>query len=195
MDAATPPPLLLASTSPRRRELLAGCGIPFDCYAPPDREVAEESDHRLSPEALAMHNAGTKLESAREAYPRHAIIAADTTVILDGQCLGKPRDLDHARDYLARLSGQRHTVLTALGFSLPGKSPRTEAVRTNVYFHALSKARIEAYLELVPVLDKAGAYAFQDRGGEIIDRIEGSAHNVIGLPTEVLLPWLREAGY
>ncbi|MEM1057778.1 MAG: Maf family protein [Verrucomicrobiota bacterium] len=194
-SALIPPPLLLASTSPRRRELLAGLGLEFDGYAPPDRELAEDGDHDLEPEELAHHNVGTKLDSARAAYPGHAIIAADTVVILDGGCLGKPRDLDQARDYLSRLSGREHTVLTALGFALSGQDAAIKSVRTVVRFRSLSPDQINNYLEKVPVLDKAGAYAFQDQGSLVVEGISGSAHNVIGLPTEALVPLLQEAGY
>lgn len=189
------PPLLLASTSPRRRELMDRLGLPYTTFSPPDEELPEDGDHELSPAELAGHNAGTKLRSARSAFPDHTLIAADTIVVLDGQSLGKPRDLEQAADYLARLSGRCHTVLTALALAFPGQKPQIEPVTTAVYFHPLASAAIQDYLEKVPVLDKAGAYAYQEHGHLVVERIEGSADNVIGLPTETLNAWLLNHGY
>lgn len=190
-----PPPLLLASTSPRRRDLMDRLGWPYTAFSPPDEELPEDGDHALPPADLASHNAATKLRSARTAFPEHTIIAADTIVVLEGQCLGKPRDLTQAAEFLARLSGRRHTVLTALALTLPGAKPKIEPVTTEVYFRPLDSAAIDDYLARVPVLDKAGAYAFQEEGHRVVERIVGSADNVIGLPTETLHAWLLEAGY
>ncbi len=189
------PPLLLASTSPRRRELMDRLGLAYTAYSPPDEELPEDGDHALSPAELACHNAGTKIRSARAAYPEHTLIAADTIVVLYEVSLGKPRDLAQAAEYLARLSGQRHTVLTALALALPGTEPIIEPITTDVFFRSLSSADIQDYLEKVPVLDKAGAYAFQEQGHLVVERIKGSADNVIGLPTETLRAWLQNAGY
>lgn len=170
-------------------------GFPYTAYSPPDRELPEDGDHAMSATELAGHNAGTKVQSARRAYPDHTIIAADTIVVLEGRTLGKPRDLAQAADFLAQLSGRRHTVLTALAFALPERPTRLEPITTDVFFRPLSTTDIEAYLQQVPVLDKAGAYAFQDHGHLVVERIEGSAENVIGLPTESLKEWCLEAGY
>ena len=187
--------MLLASTSPRRRELLASLGVEFEVFSPPDRELSEEGDHALGPEELAAHNVGTKTETAAEIYPEHAIIAADTIVILQGQAIGKPRDLNHAKQTLHRLSGQTHTVLTALCLRKPKAAIKTELVRTQVTFLDLGQAQIEQYVQTVNVLDKAGAYGYQDHGDWVVKEVVGSESNVIGLPMETLSVWLKAEGY
>lgn len=172
--------LILASASPRRRALLEAAGIPCD-VAPP--AVEENADPALPARALALHNARLKAFDVAGQYPGAVVLGADTLVSLDGEALGKPADAAEARAMLRRLSGRTHEVHT--GVCLVRLDPRRVvefAEVTHVRFRPLSDAAIEDYLRKVPALDKAGAYAAQEHGSLIIERLEGSFSNVVGLP-------------
>ena len=178
------PPFLLASTSPRRRELLREIVNDFEVVGSLATELHDAS---LPPRHLCEVNAQRKAWEVAERHPDHLVLGADTLVFLDQQPLGKPADLDHARHTLARLSGRIHSVITGVCLVHRRKNRmQTFAEVTHVQFKTLPEPVIEEYLREVPVLDKAGAYAIQQRGELLVERIEGSLSNVIGLPVEAL---------
>jgi septum formation protein len=182
--------LILASASPRRRELLAAAGIHCD-IDPVD--VDESVRPGESPEAYVTRLALMKAEAGRVRHPDCAVLGADTTVVLDGEILAKPVDDADAIAMLTRLAGRAHDVLTAVSLALPtGTFSRTE--RTTVWFTALSRAEIRAYVASGEPRDKAGAYAIQGLASRFVPRIDGSYTNVVGLPVGTVWELLREAG-
>ncbi len=176
--------LILASQSPRRRELLAREGLSFRVEV---RETEELHDATLPPEELCARNAAAKAEAVAAEFPQDTVIGADTLVFIDGEPLGKPADVAEAVAMLTRLQGCRHSVCTAVAVILPGGERRDFAETTTVRFRPLSAADIRRYLDAVYVLDKAGAYAIQEHGEMIIEGIDGDLDNVIGLPVTRLL--------
>ncbi len=191
------PPLVLASTSPRRRELLSALGLPFD-VAGSDFDEGSVPVGSLPPGEWVMHLAEGKARAAAARTPGHAIvIGADTTVILGGDTLNKPRDDDDARQMLRRLSGQTHTVYTGLCLVETQNSAvvraATNFAQTEVTFAPLSPAVIDAYVVTGEPRDKAGAYGIQGKALAFIPRIEGDYFNVVGLPLfllcQMLEPW------
>jgi septum formation protein len=173
---------ILASGSPRRRELLAGLGVRFDVVtAPVDEHEAEDAD----PRALVRHNAALKAAWVAERHPDALVLGADTTVFVDGTVLNKPVDLDDARRMLRLLSGRAHSVFTGLALrAVAAGLSEDHGVESRVFFRLLDEAAIERYLAAAHALDKAGAYGIQDHGEIIIERHEGSLTNIIGLPVE-----------
>lgn len=177
-------PLILASQSPRRVELMREAGFIFETLVP---EVEEAHDPALTPEALTVENARRKAVAAAQQRPEALTVGADTLVYLDGEPLGKPRDLTEAGQMLARLSGRGHEVCTGVYLAWDGgRRGRGFHVITEVVFKPLSEDAIRAYHALVNPLDKAGAYGIQEYGDRIVDHYEGSWSNVMGLPMERL---------
>ena len=176
--------LILASGSPRRRDLLLRAGLPFCVIT---REVDELQIADLCPQDLCARNARLKVEAVASLFPQDSVVGADTLVFLDGEPLGKPRDLDDARAMLARLQGRTHCVCTAVAINLPNGEQRDFAELSRVTFHAMSPEDIERYLTEVSVLDKAGAYAMQEKSELIVESVQGDVDNVIGLPIARLL--------
>lgn len=176
------PRLLLASASPRRRQLLADAGYDFEVVSP---QVAEIHDDRFTLRELTACNALRKGLAAARAHPGHVVLAADTLVALEDQLIGKPADRAEAVRLLKRLSGRTHRVASSvfLGDLRAGKSI-SFTVLSHVTFKKLSARLIEGYLRRIDPLDKAGGYAAQGEGKMIIARIDGSRSNVIGLPME-----------
>jgi septum formation protein len=195
MCASAPAALILASRSPRRRELLAGAGLRFEVRAP---EVPEDRAPGETPEAFATRAALAKAEVvARRAgpLPARVVLAADTVVVLDDEVLGKPRDPGEALSHLRRLAGRRHRVLTAVAVvDSATLAARHTVVESRVTLRQADPAELAAYVASGEPLDKAGAYAAQGEGRRFVARIEGSESNVIGLPLEEALALLREAG-
>lgn len=184
------PPLVLASRSPRRRELLVAAGAKDVKIAASD--VEESADASIGLAALVLHNARVKATDIAAQFPRSIVLGADTLVWLDGTALGKPPDMGEARQMLKRLSGRVHEVCT--GVHLVRLEPHLQIEfheTTRVRFRPLDAAAIDAYLDKVDVLDKAGAYALQEHGDLIIESVEGSRSNVVGLPVERTLAALR----
>ncbi len=179
--------LILASQSPRRRELLAREGIAFRVET---RDTEELHDASLPPEVLCARNAAAKAEAVAAEFPQDTVIGADTLVFIDKEPLGKPADRAAAAAMLARLQGRTHSVCTAVALILPGGERRDFVETTTVCFLPLDAVAIERYLDAVYVLDKAGAYAIQEHGEMIIDHIEGDWDNVVGLPVARLLSLL-----
>ena len=186
------PKLLLASNSPRRRELLIEAGFDFEVFAP---KVAERFDVDLTLRELTALNAMHKGLSAARAHPKRVVLAADTLVAIDHHILGKPKNKRDAVAMLQRLSGRAHEVCSAV-FICRFASARSISFSevSHVHFRELSRAKIDNYFTRVDPLDKAGAYAAQGFGSKIIERIDGSYTNVVGLPMEKTIPALAEFG-
>jgi septum formation protein len=181
--------LILASGSPRRRELLSEMGLAFTVQSADVLELDATSAPHLTPLQLAQENARIKANAITSA-PGQWILSADTVVALEGRVYGKPASLAQARDYLRALSGKRHQVITACLLKTPAAEHAFHDI-SSVTFLSFSDDTISRYLAEVPVLDKAGAYALQQRGEWLIDSTAGSRHNIIGLPTEKLATLLR----
>jgi septum formation protein len=182
-------PLILASASPRRNDLLRELVHDFTVITADD--VEEAHDAALSPAELTGHNARLKAAAVARHHPEAIVLGADTLVYLDNTPLGKPADKAEAETMLRQLSGRTHTVCT--GVCLHGPGPDTLISfhdLTQVTFRVLDESLIATYLDRVPVLDKAGAYAAQDHGHLIIEKIDGSLSTVIGLPVEALAQYL-----
>lgn len=169
---------ILASGSPRRKELLSKLVDPFEIVVPD----VDESILHLPPKDLPAEESRMKAYAVSSRYPDAEILACDTIVILHGEALGKPKDKEDARRMLRAQSGQKEIVLS--GYTYIGKGREiTRSVATEVYFNELSDELIERYLEEKRPFDKAGAYGIQD-GYPLIKEIIGSYDNVMGLPTE-----------
>ena len=185
--------LILASTSPRRADLLRESGVAFQVVRPEVEEWTAEDFPEVAPGELARANARRKAKAVVEGNPRRAVLAADTLVVCEGRIMGKPADEEMAREMLGWLSGRIHEVVTAAVLMMPGgKKSREAVVRTRVKFRALEAGEVADYVREVDVLDKAGAYALQDGGDRLVERVEGSRSNVIGLPMETVLPWCED---
>jgi septum formation protein len=190
--AAVPPRLVLASASPRRRDLLAQVGIHPDAVAP--AEVDETPLPRELPRPHALRLARAKAEAVARREPGAFVLAADTVVACGRRILGKPGDADEAERWLRLLSGRRHRVVTAVALASRG-GVRLRAVETAVRFKRLSDAEIRAYLASGDWEGKAGGYAIQSRAGAFVPWIGGSYSNVVGLPLTETLGLLEGAGF
>jgi septum formation protein len=186
------PSLVLASSSPRRALLLSEAGFEFEIASP---RVGEKFDVGLTLREVTLWNAIRKGMSIAEARPDSIVLAADTLVALDDQIIGKPAGLDEAKKMLQRLSGRTHEVCSAV-FIYQQTSGRSVTFRdiSRVRFRRLTGSMIENYLAKVNPLDKAGAYAAQGSGAEIIAKIKGSFTNVVGLPMEETVAALAKFG-
>lgn len=192
MKARSRPHIILASASPRRAELLRAAGLHFD-VVPPDG--VEELLDGNTPEALAIRNAESKAAAVAKLNPDAFVIAADTIVVLGEEIFGKPRDLDDAGRMLGRLAGRQHEVLTAVCVvHRPLGTQLSFCDRTRVWMRPLASAQIRDYFAKMDPLDKAGAYAIQEHGDGVVERIDGSYSNVVGLPVERLLATLQRVG-
>lgn len=186
------PPLILASASPRRALLLEALGVPYEVAVPRVDETPLEGE---SPAAHVARLAENKATTVAIRHPGRAILAADTTVVLDGRIFGKPAHREEARLMLAALQGRTHEVLTGY-VVLDGRGASSRGVaKSLVTMRALSSKEIEAYLGEGEYGDKAGAYAAQGKGSSLIERIEGSYTNVVGLPLEPVGEILLRLGY
>jgi septum formation protein len=174
------PKLILASGSPRRKDLLTEAGYDFQVIVP---DVEENEDVSVPIRQLTKENAELKAEAVSPANTDAVVIAADTLVLLEERVLTKPIDGDEAREMLASLNGKSHQVFTAFSILHGREGKRVlETVTTDVHFKLLTEAEMIEYHRRINPMDKAGAYAAQEHGKLIIDRIEGSMTNVIGLP-------------
>lgn len=183
------PTLILASTSPRRREILAALGLDFT-VVPVD--VDESPQEGETPGDMALRLAVAKARAA-EAHGNSIALGADTIVAIDGHALGKPIDKADCLAMLERLSGRGHKVLT--GVALHGaQGTRTALSETDVYFREISRDEALAYWQSGEPCDKAGAYAVQGLGGVFVERIEGSYSGVVGLPVFETATLLANAG-
>lgn len=178
------PPLLLASASPRRREILAGLGLTFEVV--PITGITEEQmaeDFHGHPRELAYHIAMKKAGLAAPQAGSSLVIAADTIVVVEDVLLGKPKDADEAARFLALLAGRSHEVITGLALidGLTGRHLTAEE-RTLVSFAPMSKRDIDSYVATGEPMDKAGAYGIQGIGSLFITGIQGDYWNVVGFP-------------
>jgi septum formation protein len=190
-------PLILASASPRRRELLAACGMPFQIMP------STIDEHPLPDEPAAVYVrrlALAKAETMAQGHPDAVVLGADTTVTIDGLLLGKPQTVGEARQMLNRLSGKMHEVLTGVAVvsggmaGSPGRQCASQVVVSRVLMRHFAAGTIEWYIATGEPLDKAGAYAVQGLGAALVERVEGSYTNVVGLPLTETLALLRRFG-
>lgn len=185
--------LVLASQSPRRRELLHQIGIDDFKIIPSQKE--EKKDPSLTPKDLVMHLSRQKAEEvAGKCSKDDIIIAADTVVSLKGQILGKPKDREDGARMLSLLSGNKHEVFSGVTVK-KGDLILNEYEETAVYFREMTEEEISWYLSTGEPMDKAGAYGIQGIGIRFISRIEGDYSNVVGLPICRLLSMLEKAGW
>ena len=184
--------LILASASPRRRELLAELGVAFDVVV---ADVTEHEEASTDPRIMVARNAALKADWVAARYPDAIVLGADTTVFIDGQALNKPADAAEARAMLRRLSGRTHTVFTGLAVRR-GRDGLAidDRAASEVTFKLLDEATIETYLSRVNTLDKAGGYAIQEQSGLIVAGYRGSFSNIIGLPLETTKQILTRCG-
>ena len=172
-------PLVLASASPRRSELLQQLGVTFTCEP---ADIDETPLAHESPQDYVERMAREKaLSVAAHHGPNPAVLGADTTVVIDGDILGKPADRMAAMATLARLSGREHSVFTAVCIACEGAT-LSALVETAVIFSVLDQPTVEAYLDSGEPFDKAGSYGIQGLGGALVSAIRGSYSNVVGLP-------------
>lgn len=186
------PHLILASTSPRRKELLTLLGLPFEIIPP------AISEKILGQESPANHVRRLALEKARSVATRHPaslVIGSDTVIELDGQILGKPEDLNEAQDMLTRLRGRCHLVHTGLALVAQNKQITDTWVETvKVWMKDFSDTDLQAYLKTRDSLGKAGAYSIQGEGAHLIEKIEGDYPTVVGLPLRKIAEILEQTG-
>ena len=186
------PPLILASASPRRAELLRLLATDFKILPGTVEEVSH--DH-LTPLEVCQLNAHRKARAVAKKIPDALVLGADTLVFLDNEILGKPQNFKTAEKMLGKLQGRTHQVVTGVCLMhLRSHRERIFAVSTDVLFHPLTKKQIRDYLKKIQPLDKAGAYAIQDAGELIVSEISGSFSNVVGLPVEKLRAELHQWG-
>jgi septum formation protein len=184
--------IVLASASPRRKELLERIGLRFEV----DPTDCDEGRTRASePHGMAMELSLGKARAAARKHRKAIIIAADTLVLLEGRVFGKPHTNAEAREMLRALNGRTHSVIT--GFTIldteTGKV-LSGSVETKVHIRKLTLKEIDSYVRTKESLDKAGSYAIQGRGAALVDRIEGDYSNVVGLPLSALVEALRDFG-
>jgi septum formation protein len=186
------PPIILASESPRRAELLRQLGYEFKVVPSGTAEIHHED---LTAQEIAQINAYRKARAVGKKYPDAVVIGADTLVFLENILFGKPKTLEGAYEMLEQLQGKTHTVVSAVCLlHLRGHRQRVFAENTNVTFRQLDAVKIRRYLTKVDPLDKAGAYAIQEEGDLIVEGISGSYTNVVGLPMERLRAELNAWG-
>jgi septum formation protein len=182
--------LILASQSPRRRELLSLMGLTFDIVV---SEVEETVPENIGPGELVEQLALDKAQAVRELHPEACVVGADTIVYIDGEIMGKPSDDADAARILNRLQGRTHTVYTGVAVLTPsGTDVRHDATR--VTFAPMSEKEIAWYVGTGEPRDKAGAYGIQGPGGMFVERVEGNYFTVIGMPLPLLYHMLQSAG-
>lgn len=185
------PRLILASQSPRRADLLRSLGLEFVVLpALVDEWEAADAD----PEALVLHNAELKAQTVARQQPQDWVLAADTTVALDGEVLNKPVDMLEACSMIKKLSGRTHTVFTGVCLRHNQGAVRalSACICSSVTFKELDEPCIAEYFKLVNPLDKAGAYGIQEGRELIIEGFTGSLSNIMGLPVEQVVAWLDQ---
>ena len=180
--------LVLASSSPRRRELLRSLGLSFVVESP-DVDESRHPDEEPAPYVERV----ARMKAAESAGPGRVVIAADTTVVFDGHVLGKPAHPAEARAMLGRISGETHAVFTGVAVAADGQV-NSQVDRSLVTLLPLTELEIAGYVATGEPMDKAGAYALQGLGGVFVESVEGSPSNVIGLPLHVAAQLLRLHG-
>jgi septum formation protein len=184
--------LILASSSPRRRGYLKDLGLDFKAVSP---DVDERRRRDESPRAYVRRVALDKASAIAARHPRSWVVSADTTVVLDGTILGKPRNAAEARRMLKKLSGRAHRVLSGIALvHVDDAITRSAVSSTRVLIRQLSDEEIHWYVGTKEPLDKAGAYGAQGKGGLLVERVEGSFSNVVGFPLEKFYELLKACG-
>ena len=179
------PVLILASQSPRRRELLGALNIEFVVHQPGDVEEIEDSDS--GPEGVVLENARRKACDVAGRFPSSWVLGSETVVALGKTIYGKPRSMSEAESMLVALQGREHQVYTGMCLIHSGLNKgKRWCEETKVAFRPLDREQIKDYLSRIDPMDKAGSYAIQEEGERIVGRIEGSLSNVVGLPLESL---------
>ena len=179
--------IILASASPRRRELLSTAGVNFTVKV---ADVVERIEAGLTPDRVVMSLALQKAQAVAAENPEAVVIGADTVVVLDGEILGKPQSEENAVEMLTALSGRCHTVYTGVALVGNGKV-KIFCEATQVEFYELTKEEIEDYVATKDCMDKAGAYGIQTNGCVLIRKIDGDYFNVVGLPVSKVYRELR----
>ena len=182
--------IILASSSPRRRELLSMIGLDYRIETSGDEEV---QPHGLLPAEFVKTLAVQKARPVAEANPNDCVIGADTIVYLEGDILGKPHTPEVAKAYLTRMQGKSHVVYTGVAVCKGGAFD-VRHCETTVTFAPMTQREIESYVATGEPLDKAGAYGVQGPGGIFVERIDGNYFNVIGMPLPLLYKMLVDAG-
>jgi len=190
MRAAPPPPLVLASASPRRQQLLRMLGLDFRAVAPDIDEVRRTGE---PPDQYVIRLAREKATAVAAREPEAVVLAADTTVTLEGSVFEKPRTPEEAREFLQRLSGRTHHVMTAVAVARGTRLEHALDV-TAVTFRPLPEEMIADYVATGESMDKAGGYATQGMGAVLVERIEGDFFGVMGLPLRLALDLLARFG-
>jgi septum formation protein len=184
--------IILASASPRRKELLEKIGLKFD-VEPSDYE--EDISPGIEPHKLAKSLSLKKAELVAKNYENALVIAADTFIVINDEVLGKPLTENEARRMLRTINGRQHSVITGFTIIDTGNSKAiTRSLETKVHIKKLTSKEIDSYVESKEPLDKAGAYAIQGLGSVIVEKIEGDYFNVIGLPLSAVVESLKEFG-
>lgn len=184
--------LILASASPRRKEILEQIGLTFETEP---SNASEDMTADLPPHLLAQNVSAEKARTVASRHRDALIIAADTFIVLDGRIMGKAHTAEEARKMLSRLSGRMHTVITGLVLLDAGTGRMvSDSVETKVHMKKMSPDEIEAYVRSGEPIGKAGAYAIQGLGAVLIEGIEGDYSNVVGLPLRALAEGLRKFG-
>jgi len=183
--------IVLASSSPRRQRLLSGLGLDFVVRPSESQETLPRSGE--SPLEYAELNSRLKALDVARRYPQAVSLGADTIVVLDGEILGKPRDENHALDMLSRLVGRLHEVITSCCIVWPEKQIMVEfSTSSFVWLAEQDPDVLRAYVATGESLDKAGSYAVQGIGAFMVERIEGSYSNVVGLPVDKVIKYLMD---
>ena len=183
--------LILASSSPRRKEILSLLGLPFEVVSPDIREIFRPG--RL-PVDEARHWAVEKARAVHRRYPDAVVVGSDTVIDLDGRTIGKPVDHNDAVQILTLLAGRTHTVVTAVALVFADGRERFAVERTGVRMRKVSKEALLRYIATGESMDKAGAYSLQGGGRELIESIEGDFLSAVGLPLRAAARLLSEAG-
>jgi septum formation protein len=183
--------LILASASPRRRELLTRARVDFEVVQSDLEEVRHPNE---SARDYALRMAREKALAVSARHPHRMVLGADTVVECDGMILEKPSDAADAARMLSTLSGNTHTVVTAFAIASNEKIIASDAILSRVTFRALTAEEITSYIATGEPFDKAGAYGIQGIGGGFISHVEGSRDNVMGLPTDEVIAALRQHG-
>lgn len=182
--------IILASTSPRRKELLAKTGLTFEVMP---SSYEEDMNLNLPPMDLAKHLSLGKAEAVASENPDSVVIGADTFIAFEDKVLGKPHTPEKAKEMLNMLSGKQHSVIT--GFAIVEKQSGqvvSRAVECKVFFRNLSEEEIDTYIATGEPIDRAGAYAIQGEGGKLVDHFEGDFDTIVGLPVQDVLKELQK---
>lgn len=185
-------PLILASASPRRQELLRQAGIPIEVHP---AHIPEEQRAGEAPLEYALRLSREKADAVAQRFPGRFVLGADTIVVVGEEVLGKPCDPEDAARMLRMLSGRGHAVTTAVTLISASGQRTTRAATTNVFFRELAEEEIQQYIATGEPMDKAGGYAIQGGAGRWAIRMEGEFSNVVGLPLTLVSEMLRASGF